>query len=203
MASRAEEGAVDYAKIAPMMGQLWAPIAAVTSSWNGKDNGQIAVAIGGASIVADRPRVAVQLYKTNFTHEMVMGSGAFALCFMRRDQLDLVHRLGYVSGRDRDKLADVPYQRRATGSPVLDHCFGYLDCRVINAMDGGDMTVFLADVLEGETLSDGEPLTWAHMRSVMPHEWADEWDRKVQGEVEVSRRTMDTIRPLAWPKDVS
>ncbi len=145
MASRAEEGVVDYAKIAPMMGQLWAPIAAVTSSWNGKDNGQIAVAIGGASIVADRPRVAVQLYKTNFTHEMVMGSGAFALCFMRQDQLDLVHRLGYVSGRDRDKLADVPYRRRATGSPVLDHCFGYLDCRVVNAMDGGDMTVFLAD----------------------------------------------------------
>ena len=201
MASRAEEGAVDYAKIAPMMGQLWAPIAAVTSSWNGKDNGQIAVAIGGASIVADRPRVAVQLYKTNFTHEMVMSSGAFALCFMRRDQLDLVHRLGYVSGRDYDKLADVPYQRRATGSPVLDDCFGYLDCRVVNAMDGGDMTVFLADVLEGETLGDGEPLTWAHMRSVMPHEWADEWDRKVQREVEVSRRTMDTIRPLVWPPD--
>ncbi|MEE9285625.1 MAG: flavin reductase family protein [Dehalococcoidia bacterium] len=194
---------MDYQKIAPMMGWLWAPIAAVTSSWNGKDNAQIAVAIGGASIVADRPRVAVQLYKTNFTHQMVFGSGAFALCFLRQDQLELVHGLGFVSGRDRDKLTDVPFQRKASGSPVLADCFGYLDCRVVNVMDGGDMTVFLADVLEGETRSEGEPLTWQHMRAIMPRMWNDEWARKIAGEVEVSRRTMDQIRPVAWPKDVS
>ena len=89
---------MDYDKIAPMMRRLWAPIAIVTASSQGRDNAQAAVSIGGASIVADRPRVVVQLYKTNLTHDLVVESGAFALCFARRDQLDLVHDTGFVSG---------------------------------------------------------------------------------------------------------
>ena len=190
---------MDYAKIAPMMSRLWSPIAAVTSAHQGRDNAQIAVAIGGASIVPDRPRVVAQLYKTNFTHEMVSGSGAFALCFVKPKQLDLVHELGYRSGRDQDKLTAVPYHRAVTGSPILDDCYAYFDCRVVNAMDGGDMTVFLADVLEGE-VRDGEPLTWQHMRTLMPPAWMDEWNEKIEGELEVSRRTMDTMESIAWPR---
>lgn len=189
---------MDYGKIAPMMGLLWAPIAAVTASWRGKDNAQIAVSIGGASIVADRPRVVVHLYKTNLTHDMVLASRAFALCFMRKDQVDLVHRLGFVSGRDRDKLAGLTYDNRATGSPVLLDCLGYFDCRVVNAMDGGDMTVFLADVIDGGMLTQGDPLHWGHMRTVIPQAWLDEWGRKIQGEIEVSRRTMRSVTPPQW-----
>ena len=32
------------------------------------------------------------------------------------------------------------------------------------------------------------------MRAAMPREWTDEWDRKIEGEVAISRRTMDGIR---------
>ena len=150
---------MDYDKIAPMMRRLWAPIAIVTASSQGRDNAQAAVSIGGASIVADRPRVVVQLYKTNLTHDLVVESGAFALCFARRDQLDLVHDTGLRQRPQAgDKMAGLAYSKGATGSPVLDDCLGFLDCRVINAMDGGDMTVFLADVVDGGMRSDGEPL---------------------------------------------
>ncbi len=50
---------MDYASIAPMMSQLWSPLAAVSTTWGGKTNAQIALTIGGASIVPDRPRVVV------------------------------------------------------------------------------------------------------------------------------------------------
>ena len=190
---------MDYADIAPMMSQLWSPIAAVTASHDGRDNAQIAVSIGGASIVPQRPRVIVQLHKTNFTHGIVMASGAFGLCFVRVDQLELVHDLGFTSGRDREKLAGVPFERRATGSPILLDCFGYLDCRVVNAMDGGDLTVFLANVLDGGLRAGGEALTWPRMRRVMPQAWAEEWGEHISREIEVSLRVMDEIAPLAWP----
>ncbi|MEC8959361.1 MAG: flavin reductase, partial [Chloroflexota bacterium] len=65
---------MDYAEIAPMMGRLWSPLAAVTTHWQGRDNVQMAVAIAAASIVPDRPRVTLQLYKTNLTHDMVVSS---------------------------------------------------------------------------------------------------------------------------------
>ena len=189
---------MDYAEIAPMMGRLWSPIAAVTSRWQGRDNVQIAVAIAAASIVPERPRVVVQLYKTNLSHEMVLASGAFALNFLKPDQLDLIGDFGLVSGRDQDKLAEVDKTAGTSGSPVLTECFGYLDCRVVNAMDGGDMTCFLADVLDGKTLAEGEPLWWRDARRQLPPEWTARWEQKQSSEIETSRATMDQINRAVW-----
>ncbi len=189
---------MDYADIAPMMGRLWSPLAAVTSRWQGRDNVQIAVAIAAASIVPDRPRVVVQLYKTNLSHDMVLASGAFALNFLRPDQLDLIGDFGLVSGRDRDKLADVDKIAGESGSPLLAECFGYLDCRVINAMDGGDMTCFLADVVDGKTLAQGDPLWWRDARGKLPPEWLAGWEKKQSSEIETSRTTMDDITRKPW-----
>ncbi|NQW23154.1 MAG: flavin reductase family protein [SAR202 cluster bacterium] len=189
---------MDYAEIAPMMGTLWSPLAAVTSQWQGRDNVQIAVAIAAASIVPDRPRVALQLYKTNLSHDMVLASGAFALNFLKSDQLDLIGDFGLVSGREKDKLAEVDKAAGTSGSPLLTDCFGYLDCRVINAMDGGDMTCFLADVLDGKTLAKGNPLWWRDARRKLPTEWMTRWDQKQSTEVETSRATMDNINRTVW-----
>ncbi len=189
---------MDYANIAPMMGQLWSPIAAVTSSWRGRDNAQIAVAIAGASIVPDRPRVAVQLYKTNLSHDMVYASGALCLNFLRREQLRPIRDFGLRSGRDADKLSGYDHGPGSTGSPILRDCWGYLDCVVVNAMDGGDMTCFLADVVDGKTLADGEPLLWRDAKRAMPPEWANEWDRKIEKEIAHSSERMTRIDHRPW-----
>ncbi|MCI0900808.1 MAG: flavin reductase family protein [Chloroflexi bacterium] len=189
---------MDYADIAPMMGTLWSPLAAVTSHWQGRDNVQMAVAIAAASIVPDRPRVAVQLYKTNLSHDMVLSGGAFALNFLRPDQLDLIGDFGLVSGRERDKLDGVGQTKGMSGSPLLTDCFGYLDCRVINAMDGGDMTCFLAEVVDGKTLSQGEPLWWRDARRKLPPEWLERWENKQSSEIATSRATMDKISHTPW-----
>ena len=189
---------MDYAEIAPMMGTLWSPLAAVTSRWQGRDNVQMAVAIAAASIVPDHPRLAVQLYKTNLSHDMVMSAGAFALNFLRPDQLDLIGDFGLVSGRDQDKLDAVATTTGESGSPLLTDCFGYLDCRVINAMDGGDMTCFLADVVDGKTLSEGQPLWWREARRKLPPEWLARWESKQSSEIATSRATMDKISHTPW-----
>ena len=189
---------MEYADIAPIMGRLWSPLAAVTSHWQGRDNVQIAVAIAAAAIVPERPRVVVQLYKTNLSHDMVLSSGAFALNFLRPDQLDLVGDFGLVSGREKDKLAGVGTKAGSSGSPLLTDCFGYLDCRVINAMDGGDMTCFLADVLDGKTLAQGDPLWWRDARRELPREWLERWEAKQSPEIATSRATMDKISHTPW-----
>jgi len=189
---------LEYADIAPMMGRLWSPLAAVTSRWQGRDNVQIAVAIAAASIVPDQPRVSVQLYKTNLSHDMVFASGAFALNFLRPDQVDLIGDFGLVSGRDHDKLAGVERSEGIFGSSLLTQCYGYLDCRVINAMDGGDMTCFLAEVLDGETLAEGEPLWWRDARRQLSPEVTARWEAKQSSEIKTSRATMNSITYQPW-----
>ena len=189
---------VDYRVIAPIMGRLWSPLAAVTSQGQGKVNAQIAVAIGAASIVPDRPRVLVQIYKANFSHRLICQSGVFVLNFLTREQLHFIEEFGLVSGAEREKLAHVDYTTGATGAPILAECMGFLECRVINAMDGGDMTCFLADVVSGEAFADKAPVPWREARQLIPQEWNDAWEAKIRAEIEISRSRMDGIDYSPW-----
>lgn len=181
----------------PILSELWTPIVAVTAEHDGVRSGQVAVSAHGASIVPDRPRVLVQLYKRNLTHELVAGSQAFALHLLSDKQAELTHLLGFVSGRAVSKLDALAWQPGPqTGAPVLRDCIGHLECRVINTMDGGDMTVFLADVLDGAMHVEGwdwRPLWWRELRRIMPPEWHEEWDRKMEQELAFSAPLFDRL----------
>ena len=189
---------MEYQFTAPMMGLLWSPLAAVTSCWRGKANAQICVAIAAASIVPSMPRLVVQIYKRNYSHELICQSKAFAVNFLRNDQLQLIKDFGLVSGRDVDKLAGIACEMKASGNPILTDCWGYLDCRVVNAMDGGDMTCFLAEVLDGGASGDGGPLWWRDARRQIPAEWLEAWNRQIAGEIEISKGRMKHIDYASW-----
>jgi hypothetical protein len=65
-------------------------------------------------------------------------------------------------------------------------------------MDGGDMTCFLADVVEGKVLGEGGPLWWRDARRELPKEWLEEWDRKISAGIKVSRQQMGQIDYIPW-----
>ena len=183
---------LDPADVGPLLGGLSAPLAAISTRVGEISNAQIAVAITAASIVPQRPRLIVQIYHTNYTHGLIASAGVLAINFLETSQLPLIWELGMRSGRDGDKLEGVSYTTGATGSPLLEGCYGFLDCRVVNAMDGGDMTAFLVEAVAART-NDGERMTWREARPRLPRRWADEWDRKIAGEIDVSLSTMDRI----------
>ena len=138
---------LDPVAVGPLLGGLTAPLAAISTRAGGVSNAQIAVAVTAASIVPQRPRLIVQIYHTNFTHGLIASSGVLAVNFLESSQLPLIWQLGMRSGRDGDKLGGLGYTAGATGSPLLEGCYGFLDCRVVNAMDGGDMTAFLVEAV--------------------------------------------------------
>ena len=188
---------IDPADCGPMLAGLSAPLAAVSVRSGDVANAQIAVAITAASIVLHRPRLIVQIYHTNYTHDLIAASGMLAVNFLDQGQLPLIWELGMHSGRHADKMRQVPYSTGVTGSPLIEGSFGNLDCRVVNAMDGGDLTAFLVEVLSART-NGGERMTWRDARPRLPQRWADEWDRKITGEVEVSLASMGQVDPAAW-----
>ena len=188
---------LDPAHVGPLLGGLSAPLAAVSTRSGDVSNAQIAVAITAASIVPQRPRLIVQIYHTNFTHDLIASSGVLAVNFLESAQLPLIWQLGMHSGRDADKLEGLAYATGATGSPLLEGCYGFLDCSVVNAMDGGDMTAFLVEAVAART-NGGERMTWREARPRLPRRWADEWDRKIAGEIDVSLSTMGRVDPAAW-----
>jgi flavin reductase (DIM6/NTAB) family NADH-FMN oxidoreductase RutF len=174
--------------VAWFLEQLWAPIVAVTAAHEGRGNGLISSTALTASLLPEAPRIAVHLSKASFTHELVLASGSFAVHLLPRDALDVVHALGMTSGRDGDKLAGLPTRPGVTGSPVLIDAVAYIEGRVAQSLDGGDVMIVLADVVAGARLRDEPLLTIELLQEGMPPEWQADWELRRENEMGEARR---------------
>jgi flavin reductase (DIM6/NTAB) family NADH-FMN oxidoreductase RutF len=185
-----------------LLRNLTSPVVAITSARDGVRNGMIIDSAIRASIVPTIPRLAIFVHKFNASHDLIFGSGVFALHLLRTDQYPLIHHLGFHSRRDVDKLATVAHHPGKTGAPLLDDCYAHFDCRVINAMDTGSSTCFLADVVDvGFGAADGpsgEVMTAAYFRAHIPPEWREDYVRQLGRAQAAAERTAREIRPLVW-----
>ncbi len=189
---------------------LTSPVVAITAERDGKRNGMIADSAVRASIVPAIPRVSVYIHKFNYSHDMIFDSGRFGLHLLRDDQFELIHRLGFASGRARDKLADVPHHVGTLGAPVLDDCHAYFECAVANAMDTGSSTCFLGDVVDvgygnggpsrpgGVAVGVGVVMTAAHFRANMPPAWRPEYEALLKAAQRFAEQRSRDIKPIVW-----
>jgi flavin reductase (DIM6/NTAB) family NADH-FMN oxidoreductase RutF len=133
---------------------------------------------------------------------MIWSSGRFAVHLLHRGQLDLVHRLGFVSGRDRDKMAAVAHQPGRTGVPILADRYAAFECQVINTMDTGYATHYLGDVVAVHPGRGDEILTPAWLRTNLPAEWREEFLRNYR-EAQQYIEENPTIQDRRWPGPAS
>lgn len=185
-----------------LLRHLTSPIVAVTSERAGKRNGMILDSAVRASIVPTIPRLSAYVHKFNLSHDLIFETGRFVLHLLREDQLELVHRLGFVSGRTRDKLADVPHRLGRLGAPVLDDCYAHFECRVANVMDTGSSTCFLGDVTEvghgAATAPRGAVMTAAFFRANMPAGWRSDYEEHLAAAQRFAEARSRDIRPVVW-----
>jgi len=185
-----------------LLRNLTSPVVAITSYHDGRRNGMIIDSAIRASIVPSIPRLAMFIHKFNDSHDLIFSSGVFVLHLLRRDQFDLIQRLGFTHRRDSDKLAEVPHHAGRLGAPVLDDCYAHFECRVANAMDTGSSTCFLGEVVEvgyGAAAGPrGEVLTAAYFRANIPAAWRPLYQAQLAAAQELARERSKDIRPLVW-----
>jgi flavin reductase (DIM6/NTAB) family NADH-FMN oxidoreductase RutF len=144
----------------------------------------------------------VYVHKFNFSHDLIFDTGRFVLHLLHTKQFDLIHGLGFASGRDRDKLADVPHHIGVLGAPVLDDCYAHFECRVANVMDTGSSTLFLGDVVEvgfgAASAPRGDLMTAAFFRAHMPEEWRKEYEAGLEMAQRFAEERSLTIRAVVW-----
>ncbi len=189
-------------QIYQLLRNLTSPVVAITSQRDGKRNGMIADSAVRASIVPAIPRVSTYIHKFNYSHDLIFETGRFVLHLLRDDQFELIHRLGFASGRTRDKLGGVPHRLGTLGVPVLDECYAHFECRVANVMDTGSSTCFLGDVVEvghgAARSATGAVMTAAHFRANMPSEWRAEYEALLRtAQADAAERSRD-IHPVVW-----
>ena len=186
-----------------LLRHLTSPLVAITSELGGKRNGMISDAAIRASIVPTVPRLSVYIHKFNYSHDLIFDTGRFVLHVLHTKQFDLIHRLGFFSGRDRDKLADIPHRTGTLGAPVLDDCHAHFECRVANAMDTGSSTCFLGDVVAvgfgSATAPQGEVMTAAYFRANLPAEWRPDYEQQLKAAQAFALARSRDVKPVIWP----
>ena len=131
-----------------------------------KINGQIANAL--FQVTAEPQTIAVSINKKNLTHDFIENSKAFTVSVLSENTpLQFIGTFGFKSGRDIDKFNDVKYKLGKTHIPiVLDNSLAYVEAKVIDKIDVGTHTIFIASVEDGEILTEDKPMTYEYYHKV-------------------------------------
>ncbi|WP_415981866.1 flavin reductase [Anaerostipes caccae] len=136
----------------------------VLSAKNGeKDNGCIVNTV--QQITTTPNRISIAVNKDNFTHDMIKDTGSFNVSILSEEvTFDIFKHFGFQSGRDVDKLKNFSdYERSSNGIFYLNkYANAFLSASVAETVDLGTHTMFIADVTDGEVLSQVPSVTYAY-----------------------------------------
>ena len=134
----------------------------LTAKQDGKDNGCIINTV--QQVTSDPMRISVTVNKANLTHDMVLSTGEFNVSVLTEDAVFWIFQhYGFQSGRDVDKFANLPEARTANGIRYVEGCTNaVLSGKVIQTVDCGTHTLFIADVTEAKVLDNAPSVTYQY-----------------------------------------
>jgi flavin reductase (DIM6/NTAB) family NADH-FMN oxidoreductase RutF len=129
-----------------------------------KDEKQNGCIINTAIQVTSTPnRIAVTVNKQNYTHDLIQKTGLFNISILSEEaDFDLIQHFGFQSGKTVDKLAGYEGQAQAENGIcyITKGTNAYISGKVVEMVDLGSHTMFIADVTDGEVLSDVASVTY-------------------------------------------
>ncbi len=135
--------------------------------------------------VANSPlRVAISVINANYTCELIKKSGIFALSILDKScTFETIKHFGFQSGRDIDKFANIKCPVDDNGIPYMGwQACAVISCKVIDGIDLGSHTLFVAEVEDAKVLSRNEPLTYSYYQSnIKPKAEKKTSDKKIIG----------------------
>jgi flavin reductase (DIM6/NTAB) family NADH-FMN oxidoreductase RutF len=180
-----DQTAIDQSALDRFVFAVRSPVLAVTTHFEGRDNGLIILSGRASSVIPDAMRMSIMISKPNFTHDLIAASGVFAIHLLPCDPMDAMARsanivttLGGQSGRVGDKMAGLAVKRGVTGAPILLYALSVVECRVVKSLDCDEATFFLGDVVGAEKLTKGLPLDVARLWAELPPEWTENYERR-------------------------
>ena len=96
------------------------------------------------------------------SHAMIKNSGVFSLSFLEITQQDMAKQFFKPQSRVGNKFENVEfYEGEETGCPIIKDSLGYVECKVVSAVEEGDHTIFVGEVIGAGVHREGEILNLA------------------------------------------
>ena len=110
------------------------------------------------SVSIDPPLVLACIEKTAGSHDAIKETGFFVVNVLGAGQDELSVRFALT---EVDKFDGVSVRAGLGEAPVLEDALVTLECRLRDAFDGGDHTIFVGEV-DTAAIRDGDPLVYFH-----------------------------------------
>ncbi|MDJ0735481.1 MAG: flavin reductase family protein [Nostocaceae cyanobacterium] len=92
------------------------------------------------------------------SHQMIKNSGVFAISFLEDGQKELAQKFFKPMRRVGNKFEDVDFYLGTTGCPIISDTLGYIECNVVDAVEGGDHTIYVGEVIAAGIHREGKQL---------------------------------------------
>lgn len=138
----------------------------LTAKDDAKDNGCI---INTVMQVTSNPlQVAIAVNKKNYTNEMIQKTRKFNLSILsEKADFEIYKHFGYQSGREVDKFASFTEAKRSPNGVlyITKGTNAYISAYVQQEVDLGTHSLFIAQLVAAESLSDDKSATYDYYQN--------------------------------------
>lgn len=135
----------------------------ITACRDGRDNGCITNT--AVQVTSNPNRISVTINKANYTHDMIKDTGLFTVSVLSEEAtFGIFKHFGFQSGRDVSKFAGYTECKKAPNGTMIITVGtnAYISGKVVQEVDLGTHTMFIADVTDMEILSDVPSATYTY-----------------------------------------
>lgn len=138
----------------------------VSSLRDGKPVGCVANTF--AQVTSSPAQASIALSKDNFTTQGIRETGAFEVVVLSQAaSMELIGAFGFHSSADTDKFTGFEAETSKQGVPyVTEGGCSRFSVKVSQEVDLGSHVLFIGEVVDAETLSKEEPMTYAYYHQV-------------------------------------
>ncbi len=103
------------------------------------------------------PMVAIAVAPKRYSHKLISDVGEFVINVPTMDLFKQMWICGVKSGRDVDKIKECGFTLESSSKvkpPSIKECIANLECKVVNKIETGDHTTFIAEVVAARVQKD-------------------------------------------------
>ncbi len=149
---------IDPNQLRTAMRTWTAGVTIVTASFEGVRHGMTVNSFTSVSL--DPAWITISLQQSSRTRDLIHKSEAFGITILTQDQQDLAERFAGRNPEMEDRFAGLETISYQTGAPLLKVGLAQMDCRLVQTIDVGMNTLFIAEVVEAHTNDSGQPLIY-------------------------------------------
>lgn len=118
-------------------------------------------------ISSDPVMISVSINRDNYTNKVIKKTKKFSVSILREDiSSSIIGNFGYKSSRNFDKYKDVDYGI-VDGAPYLNDTCGNMLCKVVDIVETGTHTLFIAEVVDMFSYNESNPMTYKYYHEIL------------------------------------